>query len=151
MEVILLKKIAKLGDFGDIVNVKNGFARNYLIPKGLAILANKTNREHFAEQRAALESELAGELAGAKQRAEKIQQLEAISLSVRAGETGKLFGSVGTRDIAALLQKAGVEVRRDEIHLPHGVLRATGEYDVQIHLHADVTTQVKLHLNPEKA
>lgn len=144
MEVILLDKIAKLGGLGDKVTVKSGYARNYLLPKGKAVFASKANVEHFEARRADLEAKLAKDLAAAEARAAKITELAEVTIASKAGDEGKLFGSIGTRDIADAITEAGVEVAKAEVRLPLGTIRETGEFDIAIHLHNDVDTNVKV-------
>ncbi len=146
MEVILLDKIDNLGGLGDKVKVKNGFARNYLLPNKKAVMATKENLEKFEAQRAELEAKLAAELKAAQDRAAKLESIGKFTITALAGDEGKLFGSVGTRDIAECISKAGVEVQKSEIRLPEGVLRSVGEYEIAIHLHADVSTNINLEI-----
>ncbi|WP_159821571.1 50S ribosomal protein L9 [Colwellia sp. 20A7] len=144
MEVILLDKIAKLGGLGDKVSVKSGYARNYLLPQGKAVFASDANIEHFEARRAELEAKLAEVLATAEARAVKIGELAEVTIASKAGEEGKLFGSIGTRDIADAITEAGVEVTKAEVRLPLGAIRETGEFEIAIHLHNDVDTNVKV-------
>jgi len=144
MEVILLDKIAKLGGLGDKVSVKSGYARNYLLPKGKAVFASAANVEHFEARRAELEAKLADVLTTAQARAAKIVELAEVTIASKAGDEGKLFGSIGTRDIADAITAAGVEVTKAEVRLPLGVIRETGEFDIAIHLHTDVDTSIKV-------
>jgi len=144
MEVILLDKIAKLGGLGDKVTVKSGYARNYLLPKGKAVFASKANVEHFEARRAELEAKLAEALAAAEARAAKVAELGEVTIASKAGDEGKLFGSIGTRDIAEAITEAGVEVAKSEVRLPLGTIRETGEFDIAIHLHNDVDTAIKV-------
>lgn len=144
MEVILLDKIAKLGGLGDKVTVKSGYARNYLLPKGKAVFASKANIEHFEARRADLEKKLADELTAAEARAAKVAELGEVTIASKAGDEGKLFGSIGTRDIADAITAAGVEVAKSEVRMPLGTIRETGEFDIAIHLHTDVDTNVKV-------
>ncbi len=144
MEVILLDKIAKLGGLGDKVTVKSGYARNYLLPKGKAVFASSANVEHFEARRAELEAKLAETLASAEARAAKLTELAEVTIASKAGEEGKLFGSIGTRDIADAITQAGVEVVKAEVRLPLGSIRETGEFDIVIHLHNDVDTSIKI-------
>lgn len=144
MNIILLDKLANLGGLGDQVTVKSGFARNFLFPKGKAVPATKANIEAFEARRAELEAKLDADLKAAEERAEKINALEAVTIESKAGDEGKLFGSIGTRDIADAVTAAGVEVQKSEILMPHGTIRETGEYDIELQVHADVTAQVKL-------
>ncbi len=144
MEVILLDKIAKLGGLGDKVTVKSGYARNYLLPQGKAVFASQANVEHFEARRAEIEAKLAEALAAAEARAAKLAELAEVTIASKAGDEGKLFGSIGTRDIADAITEAGVEVVKAEVRLPHGSIRETGEFDIAIHLHADVDTSIKV-------
>ena len=144
MEVILLDKIAKLGGLGDKVTVKSGYARNFLLPKGKAVFASKANVEHFEARRADLEKKLAEQLTAAQARAAKLAELAEITIASKAGDEGKLFGSIGTRDIADAITEAGVEVVKAEVRLPLGSIRETGEYDIVIHVHNDVDTTIKV-------
>ncbi len=144
MEVILLDKIAKLGGLGDKVSVKSGYARNYLLPQGKAVFASAANVEHFEARRAELEAKLAGVLATAEARAAKIVELGEVTIASKSGEEGKLFGSIGTRDIADAITAAGVEVVKAEVRLPLGAIRETGEFEIAIHLHHDVDTSIKV-------
>ena len=144
MEVILLDKIAKLGGLGDKVSVKSGYARNFLLPQGKAVFASKANVEHFEARRAELEAKLAEVFATAEARAAKIVELAEVTIASKSGEEGKLFGSIGTRDIADAITEAGVEVTKAEVRLPLGVIRETGEFDIAIHLHTDVDTSIKV-------
>lgn len=144
MEVILLDKIAKLGGLGDKVTVKSGYARNFLLPKGKAVFASKANVEHFEARRADLEKKLAEQLAAAEARAAKLTELAEITIASKAGDEGKLFGSIGTRDIADAITEAGVEVVKAEVRLPLGSIRETGEFDIVIHVHNDVDATIKV-------
>lgn len=144
MEVILLDKIAKLGGLGDKVTVKSGYARNFLLPKGKAVFASKANVEHFEARRAELEKKLAETLAAAEARAAKLTELAEVTIASKAGDEGKLFGSIGTRDIADAITEAGVEVVKAEVRLPLGSIRETGEFDIVIHVHNDVDATIKV-------
>ncbi|WP_286234675.1 50S ribosomal protein L9 [Thalassotalea sediminis] len=144
MEVILLDKIAKLGGLGDKVTVKSGYARNFLLPQGKAVFASKANVEHFEARRADLEKKLADDLAAAEARAAKLVELAEVTIASKAGDEGKLFGSIGTRDIAEAITEAGVEIVKAEVRLPHGSIRETGEFDIAIHLHTDVDSSIKV-------
>ncbi|WP_448213596.1 50S ribosomal protein L9 [Colwellia sp. MEBiC06753] len=144
MEVILLDKIAKLGGLGDKVTVKSGYARNYLLPQGKAVFASKANVEHFEARRAELEKQLAEALATAEANAAKITELAEVTIASTAGDEGKLFGSIGTKDIADAITAAGVEVSKAQVRMPLGTIRETGEYDIVIHLHTDVDVNVKV-------
>ncbi|MCC2617689.1 50S ribosomal protein L9 [Aestuariibacter halophilus] len=144
MEIILLDKIANLGGLGDQVNVKSGYARNFLFPKGKAVPATKANVEKFEQRRAELEAKIAEQLKAAEGRAEKLAALENVTIAAPAGDEGKLFGSVGTRDIADAITAAGVDVAKAEVKLPMGTLRETGEFEIDLQLHSDVMTTIKL-------
>ncbi|GAA4503233.1 50S ribosomal protein L9 [Pseudaeromonas paramecii] len=148
MEVILLDKIARLGGLGDKVTVKSGFARNYLIPQGKAVMATKANLEMFEARRAELEAKLADQLAAAQARAAQIEALKVVIAS-KSGDEGKLFGSIGNRDVADAVTAAGVAVNKSEVRMPEGALRYTGEYDIALQLHADVKTTVKVEVVAE--
>lgn len=143
MEVILLDNIGKLGALGDKVTVKPGYGRNYLVPYGLAVPATKDNVEAFETQRAELEAQAVERKREAEARAEQLNDIE-LSLVAKAGEEGKLFGSIGPRDLADALAQAGIDVAKSEVRMPEGPLRATGEYDIQLHLHTDVDATVRI-------
>ncbi len=149
MNIILLDKIANLGGLGDQVSVKSGYARNFLFPQGKAVPATKDNVEKFEARRAELEAKMTEVLNAAQARADQLTALEAVTILSRAGEEGKLFGSVGTRDIADAVSAAGVAVTKAEVKLPTGTLRELGEYDIDVQLHAEVTTTVKLVIAAE--
>ncbi|ABO25147.1 50S ribosomal protein L9 [Shewanella loihica] len=149
MNVILLDKIANLGNLGDQVSVKAGYARNFLLPQGKAVVANAANTEVFEARRAELEAKLAAELATATERAEKLAALEAVVIASKAGDEGKLFGSIGNRDIADAVTAAGVELAKSEVRLPLGAIRATGEFEIDVQLHAEVKAVVKLSVVAE--
>lgn len=144
MDIILLDKIANLGGLGDKVTVKSGFARNFLFPQGKAVPATKANVEKFEARRADLESKIAEKLAVAEARAAKIQELAEVTIAAPAGDEGKLFGSIGTKDIADTITAAGVEVSKAEVKLPTGTLRETGEFEIDLQLHSEVMTAIKL-------
>ena len=144
MNIILLDKVANLGGLGDQVSVKSGYARNFLFPQGKAVPATKLNVEKFEARRAELEAKIAEVLSAAQARADQLTALEAVSIAAPAGDEGKLFGSIGTRDIADAVSAAGVKVAKAEVKLPTGTLRDLGEYDIDVQLHADVTTTVKV-------
>ncbi len=138
MDVILLEKIENVGGIGDQVNVKPGFARNYLLPQGKATLATPANIAKFEAQRADLEAKAQAELERAQARAAKLEG-QTLTITANAGPEGKLFGSIGTIDIAAACEeKLGTEVERAEIRLPDGPLRVVGEHTIELHLHMDV-------------
>jgi large subunit ribosomal protein L9 len=149
MEVILLEQVENLGGIGDKVKVKPGYGRNYLIPQGKATPATPDNVAAFEARRAELEAKAATELAEAQQRAEKVSELKLI-MRVKAGSEGKLFGSIGTIDIADAASAAGVELARSEIRLPEGPIRVIGEHTVEIHLHTDVNVEVPVVVEAEE-
>lgn len=144
MEVILLENIGNLGALGDKVDVKAGFGRNYLIPHGKAVPATADSIAEFETRRAGLEAAAASALTAAQTRAEAINALGLISIGANAGEEGKLFGSVGTRDIAEAITAAGCAIDKSEVRLPEGALRDLGEYEVAIQVHGDVTAAVAI-------
>lgn len=149
MEVILLEKIKNLGDLGDRVKVRPGYGRNYLIPQGKAVPATPENVRRFEERRAELERQAAEARAAAEARREKLEGLE-VPIPARAGQEGKLFGSVGTQDIAeAVTAAAGIEVERREVLMPEGPIRQTGEYEIELQLHSDVSALVRIVVVPE--
>ncbi len=149
MEVILLEKVTKLGGLGDKVTVKAGYGRNFLIPTGKAVPATASNVESFAARRADLEKAAADKLATAEKRAEQLKELE-LTLAVKAGDEGKLFGSIGTRDLADLIGSTGIEASKAEIRLPNGPLRTTGTFEIGLQLHPDVKTSLTVHVVPEE-
>lgn len=148
MEVILLDKVGKLGNIGDKVAVRAGFGRNYLIPQGKAVPATEENLKAFEARRAELEAAAAAKLAEAQQRAAKLEDL-VVTIEANAGDEGKLFGSIGTADIAKAVTEAGVEVDKSEVKLPEGTLREVGEYEIDLQLHADVIKTIKLAIVAE--
>jgi large subunit ribosomal protein L9 len=149
MDIVLLDKIANLGGLGDKVTVKSGYARNCLFPKGKAVPATKANVEKFEARRAELEAKISKDLTDAEARAEKLNALDTVVIAAPAGDEGKLFGSVGTRDIADAITAAGLEVTKAEVKLPTGTLRDTGEYDIDVQVHSDVTASVKVQIIAE--
>ena len=148
MQVILLEKIRRLGELGDTVKVKSGYGRNFLIPQGKAVSATEANKKFFEQRRADLEKKQAEILAAAQARAEKLAGLT-VTIASKAGDEGKLFGSVGTRDIAEAVTKAGVAIEKSEVRLPNGALRNVGEYDIAIALHSEVAATVKVAIVAE--
>lgn len=148
MDVILLDKVGKLGDVGDKVTVNAGFGRNFLIPQGKALPATAANVADFEVRRAELEAAATAKRNDAKERALKLVDL-AVTLVTKAGNEGKLFGSIGTRDIADVITAAGVVVSKSEVRLPEGALREVGEYDIDVQLHSEVTQIIKLTIKAE--
>ncbi len=143
MNVILLERVNNLGDLGDEVSVKPGFARNYLIPNAKAVQANESNRAVFEQRRAELEKSANEKLSAAQARAGVMSEL-VLTIMVKAGEEGRLYGSVGTQDIADALVAQGHEVERAEVRMPDGAIRALGEYDISLQLHSDVMFDIKV-------
>lgn len=141
MQVILMEKVTNLGQLGDMVNVKPGYGRNFLIPRGKAVPATEANRKKFEERRADLER-LAGEILSEAQARQARFDKQVITISAQSGEEGKLFGSIGTVDIVEALQKAGFEVNKQELRLPSGPIRTLGEHSVRLHLHPDVDAEI---------
>lgn len=151
MEVILLEKVANLGDLGEKVSVKSGFGRNFLIPQGKAVFASAENVKVFEERRAELEKQAAEKLAEAEARKLQVEALtDGVNITHKSGEEGRLFGSVGTVDIARACADAGVEVHKSEIRLPEGPFRVAGEHEVMLHLHTDVDVALKVTIIGEE-
>ena len=148
MEVILLEKVENLGSLGDRVNVKSGYGRNFLIPSGKATPATEEHIKAFEERRAELEKAAVDAQGMAEARREKLLGMS-VTIQARAGEEGKLFGSIGTADIAEAIVATGVEVVRSEVRLPEGAFRQVGEYSVLVHLHTDVKTEITLVIEAE--
>ena len=148
MQVILLEKIRNLGSLGDKVKVKPGFGRNFLIPQGKAVPATAANVSKFEARRAELEKAAKENLASAQARAEVLSTL-ALEIKTKASDEGKLFGSIGVRDVADAIAAQGQTVNKSEVQLPGGLIRQTGEYSVMIQLHSDVVANVKLVVMPE--
>ncbi len=148
MNVILLERIGNLGDLGEEVAVRPGFARNFLIPQGKAVRASAENRAVFEGRRAELERMADERLGEARERAAKLEGMS-VTIVVRAGEEGKLYGSVGTGDIADAITAKGVEVEKSEVRLPEGTIRAVGEYEIDLQFHSDVLVAIQLAVVPE--
>ena len=149
MEVILLQKIANLGNIGDRVKVKPGFGRNYLLPGGKATLATAENVAKFEARRAELETQAAKELTSAQQRAVALEGFK-LTITAKAGSEGKLFGSIGTTDIAEACAAAGHAIERAEVRLPGGPIRTVGEHQISLHLHSDIDVAVPLTVVAEE-
>ena len=147
MDVILLEKVGGLGNLGDKVKVKSGFGRNFLVPYGKAVSATADNVARFEAQRAELEKKAAELAALAQARAEKLAGLK-ITITANAGDEGKLFGSVGTRDIADAITAAGNEVSKSEVRMPNGVIRTIGDFEIALHLHSDITQTITVSVVP---
>ncbi|MBN8715928.1 MAG: 50S ribosomal protein L9 [Xanthomonadales bacterium] len=151
MQLILLQKVTNLGGLGDLVTVKPGYGRNYLVPQGKAVPATPANIAEFEAKRAEYEAKAADALAAANARLAKLADAS-VTVSANASTEGKLYGSVGPREIAeALTRQLGVEVHKSEVVMGEGPLRHTGEFEVAVHLHADVDTTVKVVVVPEAA
>jgi large subunit ribosomal protein L9 len=143
MDVILLEKVQNLGNIGDRVKVRSGYGRNFLVPRGKATLATPSNVAIFEARRADLEKKEADELQAATQRAANAGKLT-LRLTAKAGTEGKLFGSLGTADIAEACTAAGVPVRRSEVRLPDGPIRTLGQHSIELHLHSDVNATIRI-------
>jgi large subunit ribosomal protein L9 len=148
MEIILLEKIPNLGGLGDKVSVKPGYGRNYLIPQGKAVVANAEKIEQFEQRRAELEKKAADTLAAAQSRSATISALK-VTITHKAGDEGRLYGSIGTRDIAEAVTAAGVAVEKSEVRLPMGPIRHIGDYEIGIELHGDVVAILPLTVAAE--
>jgi large subunit ribosomal protein L9 len=148
MEVILLEKVGKLGALGDRVTVKGGYARNFLLPQGRAVLANEANIAEFETRRAELEKAAQEQLDAATARAESLNG-KTVAITAKAGDEGKLFGSIGTRDIAEAAEAAGLTLDKSEVRLPEGPLRTTGEHEVLCQVHADVFATITVAITGE--
>lgn len=149
MEVILFEKIDRLGSIGDLVNVKAGFARNFLLPQGKAKVATEANKAEIESRRAEFEKLAAETLVAAEKRREQIEALS-ISITAKSGTEGKLFGSIGNIDIAGAITAAGVEVEKRDVRLPEGPIRQAGEYEITLHLHTDVDAVAKITIIGEE-
>ena len=149
MEVILLQKVANLGNIGDRVKVKSGFGRNYLLPQGKATLATPAHIAKFEERRAELEKAARDQLQSAEERQVALKDFK-LTIRAKAGTEGKLFGSVGTADIAEALQRENFKIERSEVRLPSGPLRTVGEHTVNLHLHADVDVPLPVTIIAEE-
>ena len=148
MELILLEKVQKLGDLGEKVNVKPGYGRNYLVPSGKAIPATPENIAQFEARREELEKVAFTKLSTAEERVAALEGFE-IVLAANASEEGKLYGSIGPREISDAVTARGITLEKSEVIMGEGPIRYTGEHDVLVHLHADVETQIKVTVNPE--
>jgi large subunit ribosomal protein L9 len=150
MNIILNEKIRNLGNLGEKVSVKAGFARNYLIPKGKAMQATQKNLAIFEANRANLEKIVAEKLAAAQVLSEKLKGAEVV-ITANAGDGGRLFGSIGSRDLAIEISKLGVKVEKHQVILSEGVIRQVGEYEVAVHLHADTDVKVKVRVLSDRS
>jgi large subunit ribosomal protein L9 len=143
MEIILLERVAKLGNLGDKVSVKSGYGRNFLIPFGKAVPATPANIADFEARRAELEKAAGEKLAAAEARAEKINGFT-LNIAANAGDEGKLFGSIGPRDIAEAMTEAGVEASKAEVRMPEGPIRNVGEFEIDVQVHSDVVATLNV-------
>jgi len=148
MELILLEKVQNLGDLGDLVNVKSGYGRNYLVPTGKAAPATKENRAHFESRRAELEAAAKGKLGEAELRAAALKDL-LVEIQANASDEGSLYGSIGPREIANAVTNLGHELEKAEVIMSEGPIGSVGEFDVLVQLHADVEFQIKVKVLPE--
>lgn len=148
MQVILLKKVENLGTLGNVVSVRPGYARNFLIPQGKAKMATKANLEAFEVRRAELEAEAEAILAAAHARRDQLVEM-VLTIKGKAGNEGKLFGSVSNIEIAEAIQAVGIQIERREIRMPDGALRHLGEFEIGVHLHAEVDTTIKVIVEAE--
>ena len=149
MQVILMEKVVNLGGLGDVVKVKDGFARNYLIPQGKARRATEKNLKEFENRRVELEKKANEQLTGSQERAAKLEGMK-IEIAQKAGADGRLFGSVTNADIAESLGKQGLTVKKAEIRMPTGTLKHVGEFPIVIQLHSDVLANIVVHVVPEQ-
>jgi large subunit ribosomal protein L9 len=149
MQVILMEKVVNLGALGDVVKVKDGFARNYLIPQGKAKRATEANLKEFEARRTELEKKANETLVSSQERAAKLEG-QKIEISQKAGPDGRLFGSVTNSDIAEALTKGGVDVKKAEVRMPAGALKHIGEFPLVVHLHADVEANIVVHVVAEQ-
>jgi large subunit ribosomal protein L9 len=149
MDLILLQKVQNLGDLGDLVKVKAGFGRNYLVPQGKAVPATKDNLEQFETRRAELEAAAADRLGQAQARESGLTDL-VVEIAANASEEGNLYGSIGPREVASAVSAQGHEITKAEVVMGEGPIRTVGEFDVVVHLHADVETKVKVIVTPEE-
>jgi len=149
MDVILLQKVANLGNIGDRVKVKSGFGRNFLLPQGKATLATPDNVARFEARRAELEKAAHEHFSSAEQRATQLREFKLV-IPAKAGTEGKLFGSIGTADIAEAATKAGIKIERSEVRMPNGALRTIGDHSVVLHLHADVDVPLAVTIVAEE-
>jgi large subunit ribosomal protein L9 len=150
MDVILLEKVGKLGAIGDKVAVKAGFGRNFLIPQGKAVFATEANLADFEQRRAELEAAAADKLGKAEARAAELAKLASVTISAVACDEGKLFGSIGARDVADAVSAAGVELAKSEVKMPEGPLRELGEFEVIVQLHSDLSTSIQVVVAEEE-
>jgi large subunit ribosomal protein L9 len=149
MKLILLEKVTNLGDLGETVEVKSGYGRNFLMPKGMAVAATRENVAMFEERRAELEAAAQEKLSQAQARADRLREV-VLKIEANASDEGNLFGSIGPREIADAVTETGVELEKSEVIMGEGPIRATGAYDVMVQLHADVVTEIKVIVNEDQ-
>lgn len=148
MEIILLEKIRNLGNLGDQVGVKDGYARNFLLPSGKAVAANEANKAEFETRRAELEAAQTDLQSKAESRRAQLENMK-LEIKGRASGEGKLFGSVGAKEVAEAIKEHGAEISRSEVQLPDGPIKELGEYKVLIVLHSEVSVSVEVNVTPE--
>ena len=148
MNILLLERIKGLGDLGDEVSVRPGYARNFLLPKGKALRATDANRERFVAEREQLEAAAIEKLQGAEKRAAQLDDLT-ISILARVAEGDRLYGSVGALEIARTLTELGIDTHRNEVQLPTGALREIGEYEIEVQVHADIKRTITVLIQPD--
>ena len=150
MDVILLEQVKNLGDLGDTVKARPGYARNFLLPQGKALPANEANRKVFEERKAELLAKAEATKKAAQMRSESIHG-KTLSISARCSEEGKLYGSIGPNDIVAAAAEAGIELKKAEVDMPTGPIRETGSFEIHVLLHSEVETTLTLEVTEEKA
>lgn len=150
MQVILMEKVENLGELGELVSVKPGYARNFLVPQGKAKMATEANMAEFEARRAEFEAAAAAARQAAEQRKAALNGLEKVVITSKVGSEGKLFGSIGTADIADAITAAGVEVTRAEVRLPNGALRQTGDFEIDVHLYTDIDAVITVEVVGEE-
>jgi len=148
LDIILLEKVTNLGNLGDKVTVRPGYGRNYLIPQGKAVIATAARLAEFEQRRAELERKAAEQLAAAEARAASMAGIQ-VTIRQKAGDEGRLYGSVSAKDIADAASKAGIAIEKSEVRLPNGPLRLIGDYEIKVQLHGDITGVLSLSLQPE--
>lgn len=149
MQLVLLEKIKKLGNLGDIVKVKSGYARNFLIPKGKAVFATKENLHKFEERRTELEAKAETNLKDAQEKKAKLENIS-LELKVKASDEGRLYGSIGPKDIMDAIKEHGVEVEKQNINMTSGLIRQVGEFEVNVHLHSDIQLDIIVNVVADK-
>ncbi|WWP00525.1 MAG: 50S ribosomal protein L9 [Candidatus Dasytiphilus stammeri] len=146
MEIILLKEVTNLGNFGEKINVKAGYARNFLIPQGMAVLANKKNLDSFEMRCREIEKQKLESFNNALKIADKINSIGEVEIKAKVGKSGRLFGSIGTRDIVNALNLKDIQITRNAIRLPDGILRSIGKHEIFLHLHHDINVRLVINL-----